>query len=94
MDRDAVAFKRRSVVTKHGRVCIIAAVGYNTPEYLKLLGIMLLALGVKFSDMSNGLAAVCKVPGLGWEQIIFIVGAIDGNCECSWLAGLHLSHAT
>ena len=71
---------------KHGWLSMIATRGYNTPECFMFLG-------VKFSDSPNGLAAVNKVPGFGWMQIIFIADVIVGKFVQAGLAGLHLSHA-
>jgi len=35
--------------------------------------------GIQFSDVPNGLAALSKVPGLGWVQIIFFAGIMEGK---------------
>ena len=62
---------------------ITAAMGFIVPEYVMFLGIMLLSLVVKFSDIPSGLAAVCEMPGLGWAQIIFFSSVMDGKCQLS-----------
>merc|ERR1711972_270410 len=36
------------------------------------------SLGVKFEDIPNGLAALSKVPSLGWVQMVFFCGVIEG----------------
>merc|ERR1712060_556493 len=70
-DGDAAAFKRRRITEiKHGRVCMLAAMGYITPEFYKWPGFLSPASGLEFRDIPNGLAAVSKVPGAGWVQII------------------------
>merc|ERR1712176_1008693 len=78
-DNDEAAFKRRrSVELKHGRVCMAATIGYIVPEYYKFPGYLSPSEGVQFSDVPNGLAALSKVPSLGWVQIIFFAGIIEG----------------
>merc|ERR1740115_439467 len=61
-DGDVAAFKRRrSVEIKHGRICMMATMGYVTPEVVgKLPGFLSPSAGLKFSDVPNGLAAISK----------------------------------
>jgi len=78
-DGDEAAFKRRrSVELKHGRVAMAATMGYITPYYYKFPGFLSPSAGVKFADVPNGLAAFSKVPALGWVQIIFFTGIVEG----------------
>merc|ERR1712224_498630 len=80
-DGDVASFKRRrSVEIKHGRICMLATMGYITPEITgKLPGDLSPSAGLKFADIPNGLGAVSKVPGAGWLQIV----AYFGFCEFS-----------
>merc|ERR1712024_296685 len=80
-DGDEASFKRRrSVEIKHGRICMMATMGYITPEITgKLPGYLSPSAGFKFEDIPNGLGAVSKVPAAGWLQII----AYFGFCEFS-----------
>merc|ERR1712151_670454 len=80
-DGDALAFKRRRCVElKHGRISMLATMGYITPEITgKLPGSLSPSLGVKFADIPTGLAAVSKVPALGWVQMV----AYAAYCELS-----------
>jgi len=79
-DGDEAAFKRRrSVELKHGRVSMAACIGYIVPEYYKFPGDISPSLGLKFADIPNGLAAISKVPALGWVQIVFFAGIIEGT---------------
>ncbi|KAL9139509.1 Light-harvesting complex [Amphidinium carterae] len=72
---DMAAFKRRrEVEIKHGRVAMYAAMGYITPEYFKFDGYLSPSMGIKFSDVPNGLAAISEVPLSGWAQIIAFLG--------------------
>merc|ERR1712159_385484 len=80
-DGDVASFKRRrSVELKHGRICMMATMGYITPEITgKLPGYLSPSAGLKFADIPNGLAAISKVPTLGWAPI----AAYFGFCEFS-----------
>merc|ERR1719510_2659759 len=77
-DGDAELFRRRrEVELKHGRVSMFACLGYITPEYYKLPGFLSPSAGLKFADVPNGLAALSKVPFLGWAQILVFCGLVD-----------------
>jgi light-harvesting complex I chlorophyll a/b binding protein 1 len=79
-DKDKAAFKRRRAVEiKHGRIAMYATIGYIVPEYYKFPGFLSPSLGLKFADVPNGLAALSKVPLLGWVQIIWFIGLIEGS---------------
>jgi hypothetical protein len=71
-DGDAVNFKRRrETEIKHGRVAMLATMGYITPELVgKFPGYISPTLGVKFADIDNGLQALSQIPGPGWLQIV------------------------
>jgi len=60
---------------KHGRVAQLAVIGYIVPEIYKFPGII--APGVTFESIPNGVAAISAVPALGWLQIFFLIGAVD-----------------
>merc|ERR1712032_1055953 len=71
-DGDVATFKRRRATEiKHGRICMLATMGYITPEITgKFPGYLSPSMDLKFQDVPNGLAAVSKVPGPGWLQIL------------------------
>merc|ERR1711933_634338 len=72
--------RRRSVELKHGRVSMLATMGYITPELTgKLPGYLSPSAGLKFADVPNGLGAISKVPAAGWAQIV----AYGAFCELS-----------
>merc|ERR1711953_441333 len=75
-DGDESSFKRRrSVEIKHGRICMLATMGYITPEITgKFPGFLSPSEGLKFTDVPNGLAAISKVPFTGWVQMIAYAG--------------------
>merc|ERR1712146_275661 len=80
-DGDSAKFaRRRQTELKHGRVSMLAAMGYMTPEILgKFPGYLSPSAGLKFADVPNGLAAISKVPVAGWAQIV----AYGAFCETS-----------
>ncbi|CAE8626491.1 unnamed protein product, partial [Polarella glacialis] len=94
-DNDEATFKRRRTVEiKHGRVAMFATMGYITPFYFKFPGDLSPSLGLKFADVPNGLAAVSKVPLLGWFQILWFAGLIEGSGFFSGKYGLGLMKDT
>merc|ERR1719356_653844 len=61
--------RRREVEIKHGRISMLATMGYITPEIIgKWPGYLDPSNDLKFADIPNGLAAVSKIPALGWVQ--------------------------
>merc|ERR1712060_939398 len=82
-DGDVSSFqRRRSVELKHGRISMLATMGYITPEITgKFPGYLSPSSGLKFADIPNGLAAISKVPALGWAQIVAYA------CFCELSAG-------
>ena len=75
-DADAETFARwRTVELKHGRVGMLAVVGYVTQEICRFPGEI--SPGLKFADVPNGVAALKAIPALGLAQIIFLIGAKD-----------------
>merc|ERR1711992_499396 len=70
--------RRRETEIKHGRVCMLATMGYMTPEITgKFPGYLSPSQGLKFEDIPNGLGALSKVPAAGWFQILLY----GGFCE-------------
>ena len=65
----------RTAELKHGRVAMLAVVGYVVPEFYRFPGEV--AYGLKFADVPNGLAAIEGVPSLGWAQIVAFVGSVE-----------------
>ena len=80
-DGDLLAFKRRcSVELGHGRISMQATMGHITPEVTgEFPGDLPASTNLKFADIPNGLAAVSKIPALGWVQIV----AYASYCELS-----------
>merc|ERR1739848_383122 len=90
--------RRRTVELKHGRISMLACIGYIWPELGgKFPGYLSPSLGIEFRDVPNGLGAISKVPGVGWLQIIFFLGLYEvifyvdqkndepGNYGCGFL---------
>mmetsp|Transcript_69069 Transcript_69069/g.160082 ORF Transcript_69069/g.160082 Transcript_69069/m.160082 type:complete len:407 (-) Transcript_69069:86-1306(-) len=70
-------YRRRCVEIKHGRVSMLACIGYIVPEYFKFPGYLAPSIGLKFADVPHGLAALLKVPAIGWTQIVFFGLAME-----------------
>ena len=76
----SVAFlkRRRSVELKHGRIAKLATMGYLTPDLTgKFPGFLSVSAGLKFADVPNGLAAISKVPALGWARVVDCCGFVE-----------------
>lgn len=73
---------------KHGRVCMLAVLGYVATETYHFPGDI--APGIPFDSIPTGYAAIAAVPLLGWLQIIWTVGIIEttgnlGNFDIGYL---------
>merc|ERR1712141_163673 len=74
-DGDVDTFKRRrETELKHGRISMLAAMGYITPEVAgKFPGMLSPTQGISFQDVPNGLKALSVVPAAGWIQILLFM---------------------
>ena len=73
---------------KHGRVCMMAVLGYVATETYHFPGDI--APGIPFDSIPTGYAAIAMVPLLGWLQMIWTVGIIEttgqlGNFDIGYL---------
>lgn len=73
---------------KHGRVCMMAVLGYVATETYHFPGDI--APGIPFESIPTGYAAIAMVPLLGWLQMIWTVGIIEttgqlGNFDIGYL---------
>merc|ERR1719201_2319019 len=59
----------REVEQKHGRIAMIATIGYVVPEKFGTFGDIKLGGDVKFSDVPNGVQALFKIPAVGLLHI-------------------------
>merc|ERR1712008_529610 len=62
----------------------LATLGYIVPEYNKFPGYLSPSQDLKFTDVPNGLAAISKVPMIGWVQILSFAGFIEGKGGLKW----------
>jgi len=65
----------RAAELKHGRVSMLAVIGYVTQEVTRFPGDI--APGLKFAYVPNGIQAIDAIPALGWFQMFFLIGAVD-----------------
>lgn len=65
----------RSVEIKHGRVAMLAVLGYVVPEFYRF-GYDI-SFTMNTNDVTNGIGAFKDVPPLGWVQMIFFVGLVE-----------------
>jgi hypothetical protein len=67
----------RTAELKHGRVAMIASIGYMVPEFFKWPGYISLSKRIEFAEIPNGLKAFSKVPSAGWIQMFFFAGLLE-----------------
>jgi hypothetical protein len=69
----------REVEQKHGRIAMIATIGYVVPEKIGTFGNLKLSFSedVKFEDVPNGVQALFKIPALGLLQILLLIGILE-----------------
>ena len=71
-------FRWREVEIKHGRVCMIAFVGFIWQQGLgHLPGYISHHPDLKFTEIPDGVAAIGAVPALGWAQILWFAGLLE-----------------
>jgi len=77
-DGDVDTFnRRRESELKHGRISMLAAMGYITPELFRLDGYLAPTQNLSFVDVPNGLKALSVVPAAGWFQIILYMSFVE-----------------
>merc|ERR1712061_429208 len=69
--------RRRAVEIQHGRVSMLATIGYIVPEYFKWPGYLSPSMDLKFEDVPTGLAAFSKLPVQGGAQIVAFAGFVE-----------------
>lgn len=88
-DGDVEVFnRRREVELKHGRVSMLAVLGYLVAEIARFPGSIDLD-GTSFQSIPNGVGAITAIPAFGWFQIAASVGywEIFGWTKASDTAG-------
>ena len=78
--------RRRQTELKHGRISMLATMGYITPEITgKFPGYLSPSAGLKFADVPNGLAAISKVPaaGQGFNWVLKINASSSSSSSSS-----------
>ena len=67
----------RSVEIKHGRIAMMATLGYIAQECLRFPGYLSTSESVKFADLPNGIKAFAAIPALGKWQILLFIGLME-----------------
>jgi hypothetical protein len=68
----------RTVELKHGRISMLAVLGYVVPEFFRWPGAIDLH-GTMFADIPNGIDAIFAVPAVGLAQMFAIIGLVDND---------------
>ena len=77
-DGDQEKFNRlRYVEIKHGRISMLAVVGYLVQEAGYRLGGTIDLSGKTFADIPNGFAAFKEIPAGGLCQLLFFIGFLE-----------------
>mmetsp|Transcript_15704 Transcript_15704/g.23084 ORF Transcript_15704/g.23084 Transcript_15704/m.23084 type:complete len:214 (-) Transcript_15704:257-898(-) len=70
--------KLRYTEIKHGRICMLAILGHIvTAAGVRLPGMLSNSEGIAFADVPAGLAALGKIPPLGFAQIVAFIGFLE-----------------
>jgi len=70
--------RRRAVEIKHGRLCMLAAIGMLWPDLFgRFNGYLSPSQNLKFADIPGGLGALSKIPVEGYLQILVLGGLIE-----------------
>jgi len=70
--------RRRAVERKHGRIAMVAVVGmlFHNAD-IEFPGYLSKELGIRFSDVPNGMNGLFSLPLAGLSQIVFAIGIVE-----------------
>ena len=70
--------RRRAVERKHGRIAMAAVVGmlFHNAD-IEFPGYLSKELGIRFSDVPNGMNGLFSIPLAGLTQIVFAIGFVE-----------------
>ena len=90
-DGDQEKFDRlRFVEIKHGRISMLAVVGYLVQESGVRLPGTIDYSGLKFTDIPNGFAALSAIPTGGILQLLFFIGLLESSVMKDITGGEHI----
>ena len=67
----------RAVEIKHGRIAMMATLGYIAQETVDFPGYLSISQNIKFSDVPNGIKGLAMVPPAGLAQILLFIGVME-----------------
>mmetsp|Transcript_166773 Transcript_166773/g.295366 ORF Transcript_166773/g.295366 Transcript_166773/m.295366 type:complete len:237 (-) Transcript_166773:131-841(-) len=76
-DAKSKFLRRRAVELKHGRVAMLACLGYIVPYFSRFPGSIKLDGSLPFSEIPIGIKALYATPALGVAQIFLLCGALE-----------------
>mmetsp|Transcript_1529 Transcript_1529/g.4560 ORF Transcript_1529/g.4560 Transcript_1529/m.4560 type:complete len:218 (+) Transcript_1529:74-727(+) len=75
-DEETFQFYRRAEI-KHGRVAMLAMIGYAVPYFFKFDGWLATNPELKFADIPPGIDAMQVISGAGLAQLFFFIAFLD-----------------
>ena len=79
--------QHRYVELMHGRIAMLAVVGYIATACGNRLPGDLTLSGVKFADVPSGFAALANIPAAGLCQLLFFFGLLETSFMRDWVGG-------
>jgi hypothetical protein len=75
---DQAKFDRwRYIEIKHGRIAMLAVLGYISQCQHRLPGLISTSANLSFADVPNGYAALNAIPAAGVAQIVMFIGFLE-----------------
>jgi len=77
-DIDEEKFNRwRYIEIKHGRISMLAVLGYIVQSQTRLPGLISTSANLSFADVPNGFPALSAIPAAGLAQIVAFIGFME-----------------
>ncbi|CAJ1404447.1 unnamed protein product [Effrenium voratum] len=77
---EAKFLRNRELELKHGRICMVAAIGMIVPDLFgRFGGYLSPSMNLKFADVPCTIEAIYQVPAAGWLQILGFAGLLEAR---------------